>query len=192
MSQPKHPKPLSVGQMLILRTAAERPDRMVLPLPPGLRARSASQTGLLTSLLNATLVEEIATEDAALSWRKVEDGALHALRITPSGLAAIGHTQPEEAPSEPVGNTAVVGADVGAVEAEAPTAPAASRPGGKLGAVLDALQAEQGATLSELVTATGWLPHTTRAALTGLRKRGFPVHLGERDGRKAYRLAEAG
>ncbi len=25
------------------------------------------------------------------------------------------------------------------------------------------------------MTATGWLPHTTRAALTGLRKRGFMV-----------------
>ena len=192
MSQPRHPKPLSVAQMLILRTAAERPDRMVLPLPPGLRARGASQTGLLTSLLNAALVEEVATGDAALSWRKAEDGALQALRITPPGLAAIGHPQPEETRSQPVGNIAVVGADVGAVEAETPTTPAASRPGGKLGAVLDALQAEQGATLAELVTATGWLPHTTRAALTGLRKRGFPVHLCERDGRKAYRLAEVG
>jgi hypothetical protein len=37
----------------------------------------------------------------------------------------------------------------------------------------------------------GWLPHTTRAALTGLRKRGFPVSLIERDGRKAYQLNTA-
>jgi hypothetical protein len=61
MGQPKHPKPLSVAQMLILRTAAERPDRMVLPISTGLRARDASQINLLTSLLNATLVEEVAT-----------------------------------------------------------------------------------------------------------------------------------
>lgn len=188
MSQPKRSKPLSVAQMLILRTAAERPDRMVLPLPPGLRARGATQTGLLTSLLNATLVEEVATGDAALSWREANDGALHALRITSTGLTAIGHSQPEEVAAELARNAAVAGAD----ESEVPRRPAASRPSGKLGAVLDALGAEQGATLSELVTATGWLPHTTRAALTGLRKRGFPVHLGERDGRKAYRLAEAG
>jgi hypothetical protein len=26
-----------------------------------------------------------------------------------------------------------------------------------------------------LVAATGWLPHTTRAALTGLRKRGYAI-----------------
>ena len=188
MSQPKHPRPLSVAQMLILRTAAERPDRMVLPLPTSLRARGASQTGLLTSLLNATLVEEVATGDAALSWRKANDGTRLALRITSTGLTTIGHSQPEGAAAELARNAAVAGAD----ESEAPARPAAPRPSGKLGAVLDALRAEQGATLAELVTATGWLPHTTRAALTGLRKRGFPVHLGERDGRKAYRLAEAG
>ena len=28
---------------------------------------------------------------------------------------------------------------------------------------------------SALVEATGWLPHTTRAAITGLRKRGFSI-----------------
>lgn len=29
--------------------------------------------------------------------------------------------------------------------------------------------------LARLVEVTGWLPHTTRAALTGLRKRGYAV-----------------
>jgi hypothetical protein len=36
--------------------------------------------------------------------------------------------------------------------------------------VIALLQQEQGATLAELIATTGWLPHTTRAALTGLRK----------------------
>jgi site-specific DNA recombinase len=35
------------------------------------------------------------------------------------------------------------------------------------------LQRDCGATLEELIAATDWLPHTTRAALTGLRKRGY-------------------
>jgi hypothetical protein len=34
------------------------------------------------------------------------------------------------------------------------------------------LSTDKGATLEELTDATGWLPHTARAALTGLRKRG--------------------
>ena len=37
------------------------------------------------------------------------------------------------------------------------------------------LTKDKGATLAALVEATGWLPHTTRAAMTGLRKRGFAI-----------------
>ena len=32
-----------------------------------------------------------------------------------------------------------------------------------------------GATLNDMVEATGWLPHTTRAALTGLRHKGYAI-----------------
>ncbi|MFG1242357.1 DUF3489 domain-containing protein [Xanthobacter sp. V7C-4] len=49
------------------------------------------------------------------------------------------------------------------------------KPGSKLGMVLALLEKPQGASLAKLVEVTGWLPHTTRAALTGLRKRGFSV-----------------
>ncbi len=76
--------------------------------------------------------------------------------------------------------------------AAAPTA--AARPGGKLGQVLDAVAAEDGATLAELVALTGWQPHTTRAALTRLRRRGFVLVLGSADSagdRKAYRAVPA-
>ena len=34
---------------------------------------------------------------------------------------------------------------------------------------------------AELIAATGWLPHTTRAALTGLRKRGYAVGIDRAD-----------
>ena len=76
--------------------------------------------------------------------------------------------------------------------AAAPTA--AARPGGKLGRVLDAVAAEDGATLAELAALTGWQPHTTRAALTRLRRRGFVLVLGSADSagdRKAYRAVPA-
>jgi DNA-binding IclR family transcriptional regulator len=41
--------------------------------------------------------------------------------------------------------------------------------------VIDLLRRADGATIVDLSEATGWLPHTTRAALTGLRKRGYAV-----------------
>src|SRR3974377_1491001 len=60
----------------------------------------------------------------------------------------------------------------------------APRPGSKLDQVLLLLSAPSGATAAELGSATGWLDHSMRAALTGLRRRGYQVSLtrGERDG----------
>ena len=55
------------------------------------------------------------------------------------------------------------------------------RSGTKIAEVVALLQRGDGATLAELVAATGWLPHTTRAALTGLRKRGYAIAIGRTD-----------
>ena len=52
--------------------------------------------------------------------------------------------------------------------------PSPNRPS-KSAAVLAMLQRPEGANLDQLVTATGWLPHTARAALTGLKKKGHEV-----------------
>lgn len=46
---------------------------------------------------------------------------------------------------------------------------------GKTERVLALLRREEGATLAEITEATGWLPHSTRAALTGLRKKGHAI-----------------
>ena len=58
--------------------------------------------------------------------------------------------------------------------------------------VLGLLQRKQGASLAELVEATGWLPHTTRAALTRLRQGGHDLQKEKRDtGETAYRIEPA-
>jgi DNA-binding IclR family transcriptional regulator len=54
------------------------------------------------------------------------------------------------------------------------------------------LQRQQGASITELAEATGWLPHTTRAALTGLRKRGHVIAAEKQEGVSRYRLLAAG
>jgi len=46
---------------------------------------------------------------------------------------------------------------------------------------------DEGATLDEMVAATRWLPHTTRAALTGLRKKGYAIDSDKIDGVRTYR-----
>jgi hypothetical protein len=45
----------------------------------------------------------------------------------------------------------------------------------------------EGATLDQMIAAMGWLPHTTRAALTGLRKSGYAVDSDKVDGVRTYR-----
>jgi hypothetical protein len=49
---------------------------------------------------------------------------------------------------------------------------------------------DHGATIEELMAATGWLAHTTRAALTGLRKRGYAVAIDRSDDKRGsfYRI----
>jgi hypothetical protein len=58
----------------------------------------------------------------------------------------------------------------------------------KIGTVLALLRRTVGATLAELVAATGWQPHTTRAALTGLRKKGQVIEKAQRDGATTWRI----
>jgi hypothetical protein len=69
---------------------------------------------------------------------------------------------------------------------------AGPRDGSKLALVIEHLQRAHGATIIDLTQATGWLPHTARAALTGLRKRGYAV-IRERIGAgdSVYRISDA-
>ena len=46
---------------------------------------------------------------------------------------------------------------------------------------------DEGATLDAMVEATGWLKHTVRAALTGLKKKGFALSSDKVDGLRTYR-----
>jgi hypothetical protein len=72
-------------------------------------------------------------------------------------------------------------------------ASAADRASGtKQALVLGLLQRKDGASVAELVEATGWLPHTTRAALTRLRQGGHELQKEKREtGETAYRIAPA-
>jgi len=51
------------------------------------------------------------------------------------------------------------------------------------------LRQDGGVSLAALAEATGWLPHTTRAALTVLRKKGHAIVRGKVDGVTCYTLA---
>ncbi len=60
----------------------------------------------------------------------------------------------------------------------------------KIETILKQLRRSNGASIAQLQKATGWKPHSVRAALTGLRKKGHNI---ERDkdtkGVSRYRIA---
>jgi hypothetical protein len=126
-------------------------------------------------------------------WRRDDAGQGYALKLTTAGLKAITvdeGSQDTIEPSEPPQPQArnVASPD----EAAHPARVAVPRDGSKLALVIEHLQRADGATIVDLTHATGWLPHTTRAALTGLRKRGYAV-IRERisAGGSVYRISDA-
>lgn len=50
------------------------------------------------------------------------------------------------------------------------------------------LSRNEGATLEEMSVLANWLPHSTRAFMTGLRKKGHNVTSDKTDGVRRYRI----
>lgn len=71
-----------------------------------------------------------------------------------------------------------------------PATVAASRPGlTKAATVTKLLSRNRGATLAEVMTATSWQPHSVRAFLSGLRKKGkVLIKEARKDGETSYRM----
>jgi hypothetical protein len=181
-----HGRQLTDKQLIILSAASQRHDHL-LSLPDNLRGGAAR--ALVSRLVARGLVEEVTVGSADPHWRTSEDGTLTGLRITAAGLQAIG-VEPNPSPS----NTSQDGSnDDHPAPAQKPAAAPGTGPkreGTKRALVIALLSREQGASLDDLTTATGWLPHTTRAALTGLRQSGYAItRTRAGDNRTLYRLA---
>ncbi len=76
---------------------------------------------------------------------------------------------------------------------DSPAAELAVRRAPKRSAIVALMQRPGGASIADLIGATGWLPHTTRAALTGLRKKGITIARSpaEQGGGSVYRIDAA-
>jgi hypothetical protein len=159
-------------QRTILQTAATRQDRL-LAAPPNLKGGAAKQ--IAEKFLSAGWVKEIrATKDAPVWPQDAGAGQPVALKLTPAGkkvieAAASGDRIKTLASTAALQDAAALpnadlAEDVDATSPPndgGPTGIRAPRPGSKLDRVLAMLAAESGATLDEIVAATGWLPHST-------------------------------
>jgi Protein of unknown function (DUF3489) len=176
---------LTDTQLMLLSAAAQRDDRCLV-IPPNLRGGAAQRVA--AKLVAAGFVKEIKAKAGMPLWRRDEQAAQsYALKLTAAGAKAIVVEESPASQDRAEFRRPVVPADpstarearrgASAVESApgAATRPALLRSGTKIAQVTAMLQRNSGATLDELVAATGWLPHTTRAALTGLRRRGYAV-----------------
>jgi len=166
-------------QLILLSTASQRDDGSLLPPPDSIGDRTSAVDKAIKSLLRRGLAAELDTSDVSGSLPTDRD-RLIGVRITATGRAAIraGQDEGEEDRSsdEPK-------------DKAPPVSEPSSRPTSKIGMVLSLLRRDEGATLDEMVAATGWLPHTTRAALTGLRKKGHTIAKDKRGDTTCYHIA---
>jgi hypothetical protein len=207
---------LSNAELELMSAAARRDDRCFEP-PLGSKVDRLQK--IAEKLTAAALAREIRAKEGLPFWRldKVT-GKSVVLKLTPAGAKAVipgteSRSQDASAPARKTRGAALSSEEIpisaeGAVEATSVTKEAAPptsratigpttslappREGTKISNVLELLQRDQGATLDEVIAATGWLPHTSRAALTGLRKRGYGISRRARtEGGFAYAISVA-
>jgi hypothetical protein len=162
---------LTDAQLVMLSRAAQREDGAAT-LPEGIKGNAASK--IAQSLIGKGMMREIRAKHQMPIWRQTDDQGPFSLIITKQGRSVIsvdgeeestpfadepGRKQPSEGNGHS-GSSSVAGAP---------------RDGSKLAEVISLLKRKKGVSVEDLISATGWLPHTTRAALTGLRKRGHEV-----------------
>jgi Protein of unknown function (DUF3489) len=193
---------LTDTQLVLLSAAAQRKDHCLVA-PPTLKGGAAQKVA--NKLISAAFVQEIDAEAGAPIWRRNSGtGQAYALKLTAVGAKAIAIDEagePEDAGEE---GDALANRDEAGIPSRlegkdarpaegmeaGPTRPSAPRGGSKLAQVVELLHRDHGATIAELIAATGWLAHTTRAALTGLRKRGYAVAIDRSDKQRGsfYRI----
>jgi hypothetical protein len=183
-------------QLVLLSSAAARADGMLLPPPESVRARGKTLDKTLTKLLRLGLVEECAAEAPDQAWRDGSDGRGVALRIAAAGRAALELDEGQEEVTGPAPQDSAAGEGARETTAtiEADTPPRATpftpgvKPGTKQARLVDYLSRPWGASIADLGRLLGWQPHTVRAVLTGLRKKGYQVTGAKNDdGATVYR-----
>ncbi len=167
---------LTDTQTIILSSAAQRADNLAMPLPKGLHGAAANK--VITMMIGRGWLEEV---DADLRkgdplWRETGDGHGTTLVATDTGLLAIG--------LEPVVVKTIAAIRTHAAQPPAPKPPT-PHAGTKQAQIITLLQRPEGATIAEIVAATGWQAHSARGMISGALKKklGLPITSEKVDGR---------
>jgi hypothetical protein len=161
-------KKLTKLQLATLSAAYQHDDRLVALGEDG----GVSATNAVTALLRRGLLAEVPAREGQPFWRRDDENRLIGAVITQAGLAALRIAGVVTTAQELERVEEITSAAPEKQSSDQPS-PSVCRPGTKRALIIELLRRSDGASLDELVAATGWLPHTSRAALTGLRHKGF-------------------
>ena len=191
---------LTDTQLVLLSAAANCKDGI---LPINNRLKGGAAKSVAQKLLALGLAEERAAPPPSRGWRATAEGHQMVLVITGLGLSAIGveagdglDSAPYCTPAATLASSAFRHGDLPAVHIEGATSNQGPCPlknvrsGTKKAKVIGLLGRADGASIDDICALTGWLAHTTRAALTGLRKDGMVIEMVRREGGVThYRIA---
>ena len=198
---------LTDTQLVILSAAAQREDGAVLPVPKSLKIKGSAVTKTLEGLRKKGLLEEMPAARDSEAWRKTDGGQRMMLVITESGLRAIdggpdGKTDKKPAAKnrqakkpQPKKRRGRAASKPAAAESKSKRSPPAVRQGTKQALLIDLLKRKNGASIDDIVKATGWQAHSVRGAISGALKKKLGLTVTsepvEKRGR-VYRIVERG
>jgi hypothetical protein len=167
---------------LILLSAASQRDDLLFARPSTMNARAADAA--IAAIVRRGLAEEVVTVGDQPNWHLDKGRGPIGYRISVRGLAALGlPTDDHSVAVEPRPDD-----EHPPVERHPGKRHAGSRSGTKPALVLALVGRPDGASIDDLTRATGWLPHSVRAAISGLRKGGTRINRAVDDRGTVYRL----
>ena len=161
---------LNATYLNILGLASDR-DGGLISRPAAMKAAAADKVA--AKLIDLGLAREIRAKATMPIWRTDNDGKAFSLKILKAGREALQSAEAKAENSAELAGAAKQDATLNAEVLQESALPCGNHgtPRSKRTIVLSLLERQEGATIGDLMAATGWLAHTTRAALSGLRKK---------------------
>ena len=174
-------------QLVLLANAATRNDGSMLPLPRKSKIDRETADNIFRDLISRKLVAERTAAGTVQIWREDDAGQPVALTITPAGLRAIGAgpntararvdtrakraMKPKMATASSLRGRRPTARNSRKIRAENALPSSATRPGSKQAKLVELLRQAKGASLNDMVKATGWQRHSVRGVMSGVLKK---------------------
>ena len=146
---------LTNTQSIILSAAIAREDDLIFPVTASIKGGPVGNS--LKSMLKRGLIEEIRASDLNTVWRHDEALGPVTLKATPLAYFALGMD----------GGEATIPDKPHSISPQT----SSPRKTTKQALLINLLKRPEGATIAEIVEATGWKAHTVRGAMSGALKK---------------------